>query len=127
MDTTDIWRQRIRSLVLSGLSVGEWCNKNSVEMSGMHKHLKKFRDTEPELFGGYEAAHAGDGKLFWYEAVRRYNASRSDTPAFIEVDLSNTETKDNDVVIDLKTLTTRVDSDTDPEALAILLKAVSHL
>ena len=127
LDTIDVWRQRVRSLVASGLSVSEWCNQNSVEMSGMHKNLKKFKVTEPELFGGYEAAHAGDDKPFWYEAVRRYNASRSDTPGFIEVDLSDIKPKDNTVVIDLRSLTIRIGPDTDPKALAILLRAVAHL
>ena len=131
MDTKEVWRQRTKDLVQSGLKVSEWCERNSVELSGMHKHLRVFRDAEPDLFGGYAAAHAGDGMRFWYEATRKYNESIKEEPAFIEVKLS-----DNDdispcmhtpLVIDLKSCCVQVKADSDISALRVLLSAMRQL
>ena len=63
-------REQIERLLASGMSVDEWCRLNKVGFRVIYKWLRIFRDEEPELFGGHEIAHAGDGKRFWFEEIR---------------------------------------------------------
>ena len=127
MNAKEVWRRRTKELVASGLPVGEWCKINAVESTGMHRYLKLFRDTEPELFGGYEKAHAGDNKRFWYEEVRQYSIQDKVKSAFIEVELLDTNTPYSPITIDLISRSAKVDSDTDPKAISALLKAMMGL
>lgn len=80
-DSVEMWRVRARALVESGMAVNAWCEENGVKRSALFRWLERFRDKEPEVFGGFEAAHAGDGRRNWYEAVRRARAARAAVPA----------------------------------------------
>jgi hypothetical protein len=59
------------------MDVREWCELNRVGRGALYAWLAEFRDTEPELFGGYEIAHAGDGHRNWFEHVRNAMAERT--------------------------------------------------
>lgn len=64
------------------MTASTWCRLNHVKSSTFYEWLAHFRDTEPEMFGGYEIAHAGDGKRRWFEEVRKaMAASRAIAPA----------------------------------------------
>jgi len=131
-DITEKWRARARELVASGMPVSQWCEANGVEKSEMRRRLRRFRDEEPELLGGSEAAHAGDGRRQWYEAVRRFNAggplpaAGAAAPAFVEVALAPSPAP-APVVVDLRTLTAEVRAGADAGALAALLRAAASL
>ena len=70
-------RRQVEQLLASGMEVREWCELNRVGRGALYAWLTEFRDTEPELFGGYEVAHAGDGHRNWFEHVRNAMAERS--------------------------------------------------
>ena len=70
-------RRQVEQLLASGMEVREWCDLNRVGRGALYAWLVEFRDTEPELFGGYEIAHAGDGHRNWFEHVRNAMAERS--------------------------------------------------
>ena len=70
-------RRQVEQLLASGMEVREWCELNRVGRGALYAWLTEFRDTEPELFGGYEIAHAGDGHRNWFEHVRSAMAERS--------------------------------------------------
>ena len=70
-------RRQVEQLLVSGMDVREWCALNRVGRGALYAWLTEFRDTEPELFGGYEIAHAGDGHRNWFEHVRNAMAERS--------------------------------------------------
>ena len=128
-DIAEKWRARARELVASGMPVSQRCEANGVEKSEMRRRLRRFRDEEPELLGGYAAAHAGDGRAQWYEAVRRFNAAGAPgtpEPAFIEVALAPSPAP-APVVVDLGTLTAEVRAGADEAALAALLRAAASL
>lgn len=57
------------------MTASTWCRLNHVKSSTFYEWLAHFRDTEPEMFGGYEIAHAGDGKRRWFEEVRKAMAA----------------------------------------------------
>ena len=75
--TKELWRSRIERLLATDMGVTAWCNANKVSDSSMFKWIGFFADTEPELFGGYEIAHAGDGHRNWFEHVRNAMAERT--------------------------------------------------
>ena len=70
-------RRQVEQLLASGMEVREWCALNKVGRGALYAWLTEFRDTEPELFGGYEIAHAGDGHRNWFEHVRNAMAERT--------------------------------------------------
>ena len=70
-------RRQVEQLLASGMDVREWCELNKVGRGALYAWLVEFRDTEPELFGGYEIAHAGDGHRNWFERVRNAMAERT--------------------------------------------------
>ena len=70
-------RRQVEQLLASGMEVREWCALNKVGRGALYAWLTEFRDTEPELFGGYEIAHAGDGHRNWFEHVRNAMADRT--------------------------------------------------
>ena len=74
-----MWRERARALVESGMPVNAWCEENHVKRSILFRWLRRFRDEEPEVLGGFELAHAGDGRRNWYEAVRKAAAGTPGT------------------------------------------------
>ena len=65
------WRRRVGELLDSGLPVKTWCAINEIDFSLMYRWLAIFKDQEPEVLGGYEIAHAGDGHIHWVECVMR--------------------------------------------------------
>lgn len=68
-------------LSCANMTASAWCKLNHVKTSTFYDWLAYFRDTEPEMFGGYEIAHAGDGKRRWFEEVRKaMAASRAIAP-----------------------------------------------
>ena len=51
---------------------------NKVSKPALHGWMRVFCDEDPELFGGAESVHSGDGRRNWYEYVRRaMHASRT--------------------------------------------------
>lgn len=64
------WRTAAERLLAADMGVDERCALNHVSSSALYRRLAWFRDNEPEVLGGWEAAHAGDGEGRWLEAVR---------------------------------------------------------
>ena len=64
-------RKQAEQLVASGIDVAQWCELNEVGKAALYGWLKVFRDSDPDVFGGYDIAHAGDGHRNWYEHVRK--------------------------------------------------------
>ena len=64
------WRTAAERLLATDMGVDEWCALNHVSSSALYRRLAWFRDNEPEVLGGWEAAYAGDGERRWLEAVR---------------------------------------------------------
>lgn len=102
-DRKEARRQQVERLLASGMGVEEWSSLNHVRKSTVYGWLNEFRRTEPELFGGYEVAHAGDGTRCWFHVVRKEIAQRSalalpsdatrgspaESPAFAVVDATS--------------------------------------
>lgn len=93
-------REQVERLLGSGMRVSEWCALNGVDGKVLYKWLGVFRDEEPEVFGGREIAHAGDGRRFWFEEVRRAMSESKalakrdggpPAPAFAVIDSSDLE------------------------------------
>lgn len=63
------WRTAAERLLATDMGVDEWCALNHVSSSALYRRLAWFRDNEPEVLGGWEAAHAGDGERRWLEVV----------------------------------------------------------
>ena len=76
-DARESRRRQVEQLVASGMRVDEWCRLNKVSKAALYYWMSAFRESDPDIFGGYEIAHAGDGKHNWYEHVR--NAIRAST------------------------------------------------
>ena len=75
-------RAKVEQLLASDLSVRRWCELNHVKPATMYDWLEYFRDKDPDVFGGYEIAHAGDGRRCWLMYVRKaLRASRAIQPA----------------------------------------------
>lgn len=75
-------RAKVEQLLASDLSVRRWCELNHVKPGTMYDWLAYFRDNDPDVLGGYETAHAGDGKTCWFVHVRKaLRASRAIQPA----------------------------------------------
>ena len=84
------WRTAAERLLATDMGVDEWCALNHVSSSALYRRLAWFRDNEPEVLGGWEAAHAGDGERRWLEAVRAAARgaalpSAPHAPGFVEV------------------------------------------
>lgn len=129
-ESVEMWRERARALVKSGLPVNAWCEENHVNRSILFRWLRRFRDEEPEVLGGFELAHAGDGRRNWYEAVRKAAAGppgtrRRPAPCFVEVGLAPAGA--GGVVVDLRSMTADVGPGADEAALAALLRAAASL
>lgn len=128
-ESVEMWRERARALVESGMPVNAWCEENHVKRSVLFRWLRRFRDEEPEVLGGFELAHAGDGRRNWYEAVRKAAAgtpgTRRPAPCFVEVDLAPAGA--GGVVVDLRSMTAAVGPGADEAALAALLRAAASL
>lgn len=122
-EPVEMWRERARSLVGSGMAANAWCEENGVKRAAMFRWLERFRDEEPEVLGGWEAAHAGDGRRNWFEAVRRTNSgiapaapracwpAPSAAPEFVEVELEPApphKRPSGAVAVDLRTMTALV-------------------
>ena len=138
--------------VASGLPASEWARLNHVNRTSLYRALEWFRDHEPEVLGGYDVAHAGDGHRDWYERVR-HAAHESLLPAaparpgapvpavpdddpfapFVELSLADLAgvaggaTRAGAVEVDLRTLTATVGPGADDRALAALLRAAASL
>ena len=56
------WRTAAERLLATDMGVDEWYALNHVSSSALYRRLAWFRDNEPEVLGGWEAAHAGDGE-----------------------------------------------------------------
>ena len=97
-------RRQVEQLVASGMGVDQWCRLNKVSKAALYYWMSAFRESDPDIFGGYEIAHAGDGKRNWYEHVRRAVqastaieravtsgalANAADPPAFAVVDVAS--------------------------------------
>ena len=81
-ETRSTRRRQVERLVASGMDVAQWCELNKVSKPALYNWMRVFRDEEPELFGGEEVAHAGDGHRKWYEHVRKaMRASTAIEPA----------------------------------------------
>lgn len=134
-ESVEMWRERARALVESGMPVNAWCEENHVKRSILFRWLRRFRDEEPEVLGGFELAHAGDGRRNWYEAVRKAAAGTpgarprpappAPVPCFVEVDLAPAWA--GGVVVDLRSMTATVGPGADEVALAALLRAAASL
>lgn len=75
-------RAKVEQLLASDMSVRRWCELNHVKPGTMYDWLAYFRDNDPDVLGGYETAHAGDGKTCWFVHVRKaLRASRAIQPA----------------------------------------------
>lgn len=75
-------RAKVEQLLASDLSVRRWCELNHVKPATMYDWLEHFRDNDPDVFGGYEIAHSGDGRRCWLMHVRKaLRASRAIQPA----------------------------------------------
>ena len=61
-ESVEMWRERARALVESGMPVNAWCEENHVKRSILFRWLRRFRDEEPEVLGGFELAHAGEAR-----------------------------------------------------------------
>ena len=97
-------RRQVEQLVASGMGVDQWCRLNKVSKAALYYWMSAFKESDPDIFGGYEIAHAGDGKRNWYEHVRRalkastaieraeasgVLANAADPPAFAVVDVAS--------------------------------------
>lgn len=98
-------RRQVEQLVASGMGVDQWCRLNKVGKAALYYWMSAFRESDPDIFGGYEVAHAGDGKRNWYEHVRSalkastaiekaeasgvLAANAADPPAFAVVDVAS--------------------------------------
>lgn len=98
-------RRQVEQLVASGMGVDQWCSLNKVSKAALYYWMSAFRESDPDIFGGYEIAHAGDGKRNWYEHVRKaihastaierpgtpgvLAANEAEPPAFAVVDVSS--------------------------------------
>lgn len=63
-------RELVERLLASGMDVKPWCSLNGVCYQTMYEWLAYFRDNDPDVFGGYDIAHAGDGSPQWFRRVR---------------------------------------------------------
>ena len=87
------WRTAAERLLATDMGVDERCALNHVSPSALYRRLAWFRDNEPEVLGGREAAHAGDGEGRWLEAVRAaargaaLPSAPHAAPGFVEVGL----------------------------------------
>lgn len=63
------YRDLVERFLSSGMGIGSWCSLNHVSKSNLYYWLAIFRDEEPDVFGGFEIAHAGDGNRFWLKSV----------------------------------------------------------
>ena len=70
-DVRGLRLRQVEQLVASGMDVSSWCKLNKVDKAALYDWMREFRDTDPEVFGGYDLAHAGDGKRNWFECVRK--------------------------------------------------------
>ena len=52
-ESVEMWRERARALVESGMPVNAWCEENHVKRSILFRWLRRFRDEEPEVLGGF--------------------------------------------------------------------------
>ena len=66
-----IRHRQVEQLVASGMDVAQWCELNKVGKAALYDWLREFRESDPDVFGGYDIAHAGDGHRNWYEHVRK--------------------------------------------------------
>ena len=88
-DVRENRRRQVEQLVASGMGVDQWCKLNKVSKAALYYWMSALKESDPDIFGGYEIAHAGDGKRNWYEHVRRaLKAStaieRAKTPGVLE-------------------------------------------
>lgn len=67
----EVRRRQVEQLVASGMDVAQWCELNKVGKAALYDWLRVFRDSDPDVFGGHDIAHAGDGHRNWYEHVRK--------------------------------------------------------
>ena len=70
-DVRNARRRQVEQLVASGMDVSSWCELNRVDKGALYDWMREFRESDPDVFGGYEIAHAGDGRRNWYECVRK--------------------------------------------------------
>lgn len=70
-DVRNARRRQVEQLAVSGMDVSSWCELNRVDKGALYDWMREFRESDPDVFGGYEIAHAGDGRRNWYECVRK--------------------------------------------------------
>lgn len=73
-DVKEVRRRQAEQLVASGMDVAQWCELNKVGKAALYGWLKVFRDSDSDVFGGYDIAHVGDERRNWYEHVARRSA-----------------------------------------------------
>ena len=103
-DVRESRRRQVEQLVASGMGVDQWCRLNKVSKAALYYWMSAFKESDPDIFGGYDIAHAGDGKRNWYEHVRKalrtstaieraktpgVLANAADPPAFAVVDVAS--------------------------------------
>ena len=103
-DVRERRRRQVEQLVASGMGVDQWCKLNKVSKAALYYWMGVFKESDPDIFGGYAIAHAGDGKRSWYEHVRKalkastaierarphgVSANAANAPAFAVVDAAS--------------------------------------
>ena len=62
-------RAKVEQYLATGMGVHPWCTLNHIKPATFYDWLEYFRDNDPDVFGGYEIAHAGDGHRNWFQRV----------------------------------------------------------
>lgn len=93
----DTRRMHVERFLASGMELEGWCMLNGIHKSSMYRWMRAFIEEEPEVFGGYDIAHAGDGSSRWLEcilearrrafSIERAQAAEEAPAGFIELDL----------------------------------------
>lgn len=65
----DTRRMHVERFLASGMELEGWCMLNGIRKSSMYRWMRAFIEEEPEVFGGYDIAHAGDGSSRWLECI----------------------------------------------------------
>ena len=100
-----IWRDRAREVLESRVPVRTWCEERGIHYAMMYRWLRVFRDEEPDVFGGYDMAHAGDGHRNWLECVRRARNGEPIEPVVDDRDYAPVEFSSIELAASVETAT----------------------
>lgn len=64
-------RRQVERLVASGMGADQRCEPSKVGKAALYCWMPAFKESESDVFGGYDTAHAGDGERNRYEHVRK--------------------------------------------------------